>query len=172
MRRTAAIIVNISQTENKLLSFIHSLLNLDPAESENWQLIITNLRTPLYHARGSSPLPSKIRNSTVARIGILIIVEIISLVIISFGLLAYFESQSTLIIGNSTNIAGKNRFLTSNVILEAERYLGGRLEVSKLNEAMAELDSNICTLRTGGVIAETERAQTASKRICALLGGR
>jgi hypothetical protein len=171
VRRTAAIIVNISQTENKLLSFIHSLLNLDPAESENWQLIITNLRTPLYHARGSSPLPSKIRDSTVARIGILIIVEI-SLVIISFGLLAYFESQSTLIIGNSTNIAGKNRFLTSNVILEAERYLGGRLEVSKLNEAMAELDSNICTLRTGGVIAETERAQTASKRICALLGGR
>jgi hypothetical protein len=170
VRRTAAIIVNISQTENKLLSFIHSLLNLDPAESENWLLIITNLRIPLYHARGSSPLPSKIRNSTVARIGILIIVEI-SLVIISFGLLAYFESQSTLI-GNSTNIAGKSRFLTSNVILEAERYLGGRLEVSKLNEAMAELDSNICTLRTGGVIAETERAQTASKRICALLGGR
>jgi len=71
-------------------------------------------------------------------------------------LLAYFESQSTLIIGNSTNIAGKNRFLTSNVILEAERYLGGRLEVSKLNEAMAELDSNIRTLRTGGVIAGTE----------------
>jgi hypothetical protein len=155
VRRTAAIIVNISQTENKLLSFIHSLLNLDPAESENWQLIITNLRTPLYHARGSSPLPSKIRNSTVARIGILIIVEI-SLVIISFGLLAYFESQSTLIIGNSTNIAGKNRFLTSNVILEAERYLGGLWEVSKLNEAMAELDSNIRTLRTGGVIAGTE----------------
>jgi hypothetical protein len=72
VRRTAAIIVNISQTENKLLSFIHSLLNLDPAESENWQPIITNLRTPLYHARGSSPLPSKIRNSIVARIGILI----------------------------------------------------------------------------------------------------
>jgi hypothetical protein len=70
-------------------------------------------------------------------------------------LLAYFESQSTLI-GNSINIAGKNRFLTSNVILEAERYLGGRLEVSKLNEGIAELDSNIRTLRTGGVIAETE----------------
>jgi hypothetical protein len=65
VRRTAAIIVNISQTENKLLSFIHSLLNLDPAESENWQPIITNLRTSLYHARRSSPLPSKIRNSTV-----------------------------------------------------------------------------------------------------------
>jgi hypothetical protein len=62
-------------------------------------------------------------------------------------LLVYFESQSTLIIiDNSTNIAGKNRFLTSNVILEAERYLGGRLEVSKLNEAMAELDSNIRAL--------------------------
>jgi hypothetical protein len=77
-------------------------------------------------------------------IGILIKVEI-SLVIIGFGLLAYFESQSTLIIGNSINIAGKNRFLTSNVILEAERYLGGLWEVSKLNEAMAELDSNIRT---------------------------
>jgi hypothetical protein len=69
-------------------------------------------------------------------------------------LLAYFESQSTLI-GNSINIAGKNRFLTSNVILEAERYLGGLWEVSKLNEAIAELDSNIRTLRTGGVIAGT-----------------
>jgi hypothetical protein len=87
-------------------------------------------------------------------IGILIKVEI-SLVIIGFGLLAYFESQSTLI-GNSINIAGKNRFLTSNVILEAERYLGELWEVSKLNEAMAELDSNIRTLRTGGVIAGTE----------------
>jgi hypothetical protein len=61
-------------------------------------------------------------------------------------LLTYFESQSTLIIGNSINIVGKNRLLTSNVILEAERYLGGRWEVSKLNEAMAELDSNIRTL--------------------------
>jgi hypothetical protein len=70
-------------------------------------------------------------------------------------LLAYFESQSTLI-GNSINIAGKNRFLTSNVILETERYLGGHWEVSKLNEAMAELNSNIRTLRTGGVIAGTE----------------
>jgi hypothetical protein len=100
----------------------------------------------LYHARRSSPLPSKIRNNTVlgGGIGILIKVEI-SLVIIGFGLLAYFESQSTLIIGNSINIAGKNRFLTSNVILEAERYLGGLWEVSKLNEAMAELDSNIRT---------------------------
>jgi hypothetical protein len=77
-------------------------------------------------------------------IGILIKVEI-SLVIIGFGLPAYFESQSTLIIGNSINIGGKNRFLTSNVILEAERYLGGLWEVSKLNEAMAELDSNIRT---------------------------
>jgi hypothetical protein len=61
-------------------------------------------------------------------------------------LLTYFELQSTLIIGNSINIVGKNRLLTSNVILEAERYLGGRWEVSKLNEAMAELDSNIRTL--------------------------
>jgi hypothetical protein len=61
-------------------------------------------------------------------------------------LLTYFESQSTLIIGNSINIVGKNRLLTSNIILEAERYLGGRWEVSKLNEAMAELDSNIRTL--------------------------
>lgn len=69
-------------------------------------------------------------------------------------MLAYFESQSTLI-GNSINIAGKNRFLASNVILEAERYLGGLWDVSKLNEAMAELDSNIRTLRTGGVIAGT-----------------
>jgi hypothetical protein len=83
-----------------------------------------------------------------------LIIAQISLVIIGFGLLAYFESWSTLI-GNSINIAGKNRFLTSNVILEAERYLGGLWEVSKLNEAMAELDSNIRTLRTGDVIAGT-----------------
>ena len=55
-----------------------------------------------------------IRSKIGLKIGILVIVQI-GFVISSFSILSYYESQETHL-GNSINIAGKNRFLTSNLM--------------------------------------------------------
>jgi len=64
-------------------------------------------------------------------------------------ILSYFESQGTLL-GNSVNIAGKNRFLTSSVLLQTEEYLSGFSNVSAVNAAMDNLQSNLLILKEGG----------------------
>ena len=85
------------------------------------------------------------------KIGILVVIEIIS-IISSFGILAYFQSQGTFL-GNSINIAGKNRFLTSNLLLQTiERLTGSPNNVPLLNAAMNKLESNISLLKQGGKI--------------------
>ncbi len=85
------------------------------------------------------------------KIGILVVIEIIS-IISSFGILAYFQSQGTFL-GNSINIAGKNRFLTSNLLLQTiERITGSPNNVPLLNAAMNKLESNISLLKQGGKI--------------------
>jgi hypothetical protein len=56
----------------------------------------------------------------IALLAAIIIVFIIS----SFATLAYFQSKQTLL-GNSINIAGKNRFLTMNVLFQTSEYLNG-----------------------------------------------
>ena len=61
------------------------------------------------------------RSKIIYKIGILAVIEII-FIIGSFGVLAYFQSQGTFL-GNSINIAGKNRFLTATVLFEASEYL-------------------------------------------------
>jgi hypothetical protein len=61
------------------------------------------------------------KSKIIYKIGILAVIEII-FIIGSFGVLAYFQSQGTFL-GNSINIAGKNRFLTANVLFEASEYL-------------------------------------------------
>ena len=60
-------------------------------------------------------------------------------------------------LGNSINIAGKNRFLTSNLMLQVSEYLfiEGNTKAkasSTVNSAMNQLESNIFTLRQGGNI--------------------
>jgi len=83
---------------------------------------------------------------------ILIIIEAI-LIIGSFGVLAYFQSQQSSL-GNSINIAGKNRFLTASVLLQTEKYLYGlSSDISELKAAMSSLQSNIITLKQGGTIS-------------------
>ena len=83
---------------------------------------------------------------------ILIIIEAI-LIIGSFGVLAYFQSQQSSL-GNSINIAGKNRFLTASVLLQTEKYLYGlSSDISQLKAAMNSLQSNIITLKQGGMIS-------------------
>ncbi|MGB6672216.1 MAG: hypothetical protein WBE34_07275, partial [Candidatus Nitrosopolaris sp.] len=65
----------------------------------------------------------KITSKILLKITILVIVEII-LIVGSFGVLAYFQSQQASI-GNSINIAGKNRYLTANLLLQTEKYIDG-----------------------------------------------
>ena len=62
-----------------------------------------------------------IRSKVVVKIGLLIIIEAL-FIIGSFGTLAYFQSEDSSL-GNSINIAGKNRYLTATVLFEAEKYL-------------------------------------------------
>ena len=83
----------------------------------------------------------KINSKIILKISIFIFIEII-LTIGSFGILAYFQSQASSI-GNSINIAGKNRYLTATLLLQTEKYLDGSSNVSQLKDAMNNLQSNI-----------------------------
>jgi signal transduction histidine kinase len=84
----------------------------------------------------------------------LVIIEIL-LIVGSFGILAYFQSEQSSL-GNSINIAGKNRYLTANVLLQTEKYLYGlssSSDISQLKDAMNNLEANIMTLKQGGMIS-------------------
>jgi signal transduction histidine kinase len=92
-----------------------------------------------------------IRSKILAKIGALIVIETI-FIISSFGVLAYFQSEGSSL-GNSINIAGKNRYLTATMLFEAEKYLDSPLSTadsSKLKMAIDNLESNIIVLKQGG----------------------
>jgi signal transduction histidine kinase len=57
-------------------------------------------------------------------------------------------------LGNSINIAGKNRFLTSNLMFDISKYSveDNTKDVSKINSAINHLESNILALRDGGKV--------------------
>jgi signal transduction histidine kinase len=102
-----------------------------------------------------------IRSKIGQKIGALVIIQII-FIITSFSILSYYESRGTYL-GNSINIAGKNRFLTSNLILHiSEYFLEGSSDVSKIshiskiNSAIDQLESNIMALRQGGKVSDIE----------------
>ncbi|MDQ3854353.1 MAG: HAMP domain-containing histidine kinase [Thermoproteota archaeon] len=71
------------------------------------------------------------------------------LVVSSFGISTYIQSQSTAI-GNTINIAGKNRYLTSNLLLQFEKINGGSAQIDSLRNASNALNENISLLRSGG----------------------
>ncbi len=85
----------------------------------------------------------------------MVIIEIL-LIIGSFGILAYFQSEQSSL-GNSVNIAGKNRYLTANLLLQTEKYLYGLSspfsDTSQLKDAMSRLEANTITLKYGGNVA-------------------
>ncbi|MFY9796189.1 MAG: hypothetical protein WAK17_16345 [Candidatus Nitrosopolaris sp.] len=56
-------------------------------------------------------LLERINSKILLKISLLVIIEII-LIVGSFGVLAYFQPQQSSL-GNSINIAGKDRYLTS-----------------------------------------------------------
>ncbi|MFL6412009.1 MAG: ATP-binding protein [Nitrososphaeraceae archaeon] len=93
----------------------------------------------------------RINSRILLKITLLVLIEIL-LIVGSFGTLAYFQSQQSSL-GNSINIAGKNRYLTANVLLQTEKYLYGlSSDASQLKNAMSSLESNILTLKQGGKI--------------------
>jgi nitrate/nitrite-specific signal transduction histidine kinase len=96
-------------------------------------------------------LLERINSKILLKITLLVIIEII-LIVGSFGVLAYFQSQQ-FSLGNSINIAGKNRYLTSNLLLQTERYLDRTSDTSQIKAAMIGLQSNIITLKQGGMIS-------------------
>ena len=88
------------------------------------------------------------------------------LVIISFVIVSYYQSQMAYL-GNSINIAGKNRFLTSNLMLHISEYLNmedNTKSSSVIKSAMNQLESNILALRQGGTFSRN-RLETIAKRI-------
>ena len=97
---------------------------------------------------------------------------LIVFIISSFAILAYFQSQQTLL-GNSINIAGKNRFLTMNLLFQTSDYLNGVLsspsspsssnDIAKVNDAINKLDANIHLLKQGGKISGVELEPLPSK---------
>ena len=76
-------------------------------------------------------------------------------------MLAYFQSQQSSL-GNTINIAGKNRYLTANLLLQTEKYLDGTSDALQLKAAMDRLQSNIITLKQGGLISGANLKPLAS----------
>ena len=86
--------------------------------------------------QGVANMFERIRSKILLKIGVLIAIETI-FIISSFGVLAYFQSEDSSL-GNSINIAGKNRYLTATALYEAEKYLDSQspTDLSKLNSAI------------------------------------
>ena len=102
----------------------------------------------------------KINSKILLEITLLVIIEIV-LIVSSFGVLAYFQSQQSSL-GNSINIAGKNRYLTSNLLLQSEKYLDGTSNALQLKAAVNGLQSNIITLKQGGIISGVDLKSLSS----------
>ena len=101
-----------------------------------------------YYTNNFEFIHSKIGSKIVVFVFILII-----LVITSFIIFSYYQSQMTYL-GNSINIAGKNRFLTSNLLYGVSEYLlkDNTKNISKINSAINQLESNVLALKQGGNI--------------------
>ena len=93
-------------------------------------------------------IKQRISSKITTKIGLLVSIQAI-FIIASVIILSHFESQGTLL-GNSVNIAGKNRFLTSSLLLQTEEYLSGFSNASAVNAAMDNLQSNLLLLKQGG----------------------
>ena len=97
-----------------------------------------------------------IRSKISFKIGTLVLIQII-FIISSFIILTYYQSQSTYL-GNSINIAGKNRFLTSNLMFSITEYFmdDNNSDSSKIINAIDQLESNILILKQGGQISDID----------------
>ncbi|HKH86499.1 MAG TPA: HAMP domain-containing sensor histidine kinase, partial [Nitrososphaera sp.] len=78
----------------------------------------------------------------------------------SFGISTYIESQSTAI-GNTINLAGKNRYLTANLLLQFEKVNDGSAQVDSLRNASDALNENISFLRSGGNVSPSSSSSSS-----------
>src|SRR5688500_2525533 len=94
-----------------------------------------------------------IRSRIGRRIGLLVFIQIF-FIVTSLAILSYYQSQVTYL-GNSINIAGKNRFLTSNLMFStAEYFIENRNDISKIDAAINELEANMLILKHGGKVSD------------------
>ena len=93
-----------------------------------------------------------IHSSIGSQIAIFVLI-LIFLILANFVIVSYFQSQMTYL-GYSINIAGKNRFLTANLLYQLSEYLFERNSKSSstVNSAIDQLESNILALKQGGNI--------------------
>ena len=91
-----------------------------------------------------------LKDKIIFKLAILIAIEVL-LVVSSFGISTYIQSQSTTM-GNTINVAGKNRFLTSNFLLELEKVNHGTAQIQDLRNSADTLNTNILFLKSGGDI--------------------
>jgi nitrate/nitrite-specific signal transduction histidine kinase len=96
-------------------------------------------------------LVERINSKVFLKITLLVIIEII-LIVGSFGVLAYFQSQQSSL-GNSINIAGADRYLIALLLLQTEKYLDGTSDASQVKVALNRLQSNTIALKQGGMIS-------------------
>jgi hypothetical protein len=114
----------------------------------------------------------KIKSKIMIKMGILALIQIIFIISI-FAILIYFQSQQTLL-GNTINIAGKDRFLTSNLLYQISEFLPkspiaatsyNSNNISQIKIAEQQLESNILALKNGGNISNIQLQPISAKFI-------
>src|SRR5215211_619920 len=100
-----------------------------------------------------------LKDRIIFKLAILIAIEVL-LVVGSFGISTYIESQSTAI-GNTINLAGKNRYLTSNLLLQFEKVNDGSAQFDSLRNASDALNENISFLRSGGNVSPSSSSSSS-----------
>src|SRR6266849_10042281 len=90
----------------------------------------------------------------IIKIGLVIAIQV-SLIFTSFVILGQYQSQQKFL-GNSVDVAGKNRFLTEKVLLETTDYVTGYHYKQDPLLTLTQFDDNIRILKYGGIISEKE----------------
>jgi signal transduction histidine kinase len=111
-----------------------------------------------------------LKDKIIFKLAILIAIEVL-LVVGSFGISTYIESQSTAI-GNTINLAGKNRYLTANLLLQFEKVNGGSAQVDSLRNASDALNENISFLRSGGNVSPSSSSSSSDNIFLAPLSSK
>ena len=110
----------------------------------------------------------KINSKIMVKMGILALIQIFFIISI-FAILIYFQSQQTLL-GNTINIAGKDRYLTSNLLYQIAEFMPkstttaavnainytNNNNISQIKIAEQQLESNIVALKNGGNISNIQ----------------
>jgi signal transduction histidine kinase len=103
------------------------------------------------------------KEKIIFKLAILIAIEVL-LVVGSFGIITYIQSQST-DIGNTINLAGKNRYLTANLLLQFGKVNDGSAQMDSLRNASDALNENISFLRSGGNVRPSSSSSSSLDNI-------